>query len=324
MAEPLASRHNSSVAWWRGLPGWLIVSLLLHLAAGAFIATHLSTPSGASEAGHPPPPLVRPERPQQLGGARMRVVSLAWLGRPGEPGVSGSPSTVDQAELRMAEWRELRALGGRAAGAARQAERTAREAAEAAAAGARSLVARVAGTLLAPRSDGQGDRRRPPTEADDRSADEAPIDAAGPSSSGSRGAAEQTTGDSDTATTATGADSAEPGDDEREAPATRRLELREEQLGEPVEAFGLQILTRRPRFTLYTEIRARIGNPRVLLVFDRKGVVRELKWVNRSGDADVDSAVANALYQWKAVPSREEDTRDTLPTEIEFTVRLVR
>jgi hypothetical protein len=125
------------------------------------------------------------------------------------------------------------------------------------------------------------------------------------------------------------------GDDEREAPAVRMVTVDERELGEPLEGFGLRIITRRPRFSIYTELRARIGNPRAVVDFGTNGLVRRVEWVKRSGNTDVDAAVLNALYTWKAIPQPEqydpnseqfdgEQGASGLPARIEFTIRLIR
>lgn len=76
--------------------------------------------------------------------------------------------------------------------------------------------------------------------------------------------------------------------------------------GQVVAAEGLEISTRRPRWSRTTVMTRRPGNPVVWMTFGRDGRVRQAGFFRdgereyRTGFPDVDEPLMNAVYQWTA------------------------
>lgn len=96
-------------------------------------------------------------------------------------------------------------------------------------------------------------------------------------------------------------DSGETGQaDDREAPAAAVNPVRVRDLGGPVEAQGLRIDTVRPFFHDITRLTASTRSPIFRLHFSREGRVRQVETLESSGRRDVDEAILNALFRWRA------------------------
>lgn len=302
----------------RGLAACVVVSLLLHAGGGA--AVFLLGNGARADAEHPEFfPLTRHMHPY-LGSPTVRVESLSWIGAPVETGASGLPSTVDQARQELPSPSAFAEAGGRAVGVAHDARREVVTVAEQAAWAARRKVTNALGTLFPAGADvPRGDRDRTRTETADTT------EAAQQEDRGDLGNADRTTSEANTPTQR--GDTGDEGREDRQAPASRRVTIDDADLGERIEAFGLRILTRRPTFSLVTEVRARVRNPRVLVDFGARGDVTRVEFLSRSGHADVDADLENALWAWRAVPTdprpqRGSDDGISLPASIEFEITL--
>ena len=96
-------------------------------------------------------------------------------------------------------------------------------------------------------------------------------------------------------------DSGEAGQaDDREAPAAAINPVRVRDLGGPVEAQGLRIDTVRPFFHDITRLTASTPSPIFRLHFTREGRVSRVETIESSGRRDVDEAILNALFRWRA------------------------
>ncbi len=88
--------------------------------------------------------------------------------------------------------------------------------------------------------------------------------------------------------------------DSRETPATSLNKPVVVRPGHPAAAEGLQIETRRPHLSLYGQIRATPARLAVVATFDRRGRVREVEWVKRTGMKEIDEPVLDSVYSWRA------------------------
>ncbi len=102
--------------------------------------------------------------------------------------------------------------------------------------------------------------------------------------------------------------------DRESDPTSIDREIKQEELGPPLSAKGLEIKTVRPRFTHYTRLTARPIDPTVRLRFDRSGKVAEVTMTRSSGIADVDRPLLDALYQWRAAGVELERIPEGDPT----------
>ena len=87
---------------------------------------------------------------------------------------------------------------------------------------------------------------------------------------------------------------------DRESAASSILEAEWSKLGRPLAGAGLEIKTRRPKFTQYTRIMGAARDPVVRVHFRRDGRVERVDLVRSSGNADVDRPVIDAIYLWRA------------------------
>ncbi len=87
---------------------------------------------------------------------------------------------------------------------------------------------------------------------------------------------------------------------DRESTAASILTAEWRKLGQPLAGAGLEIKTRRPKFTHYTRIMGAARDPVVLVHFRRDGKVERVDLVRSSGNADVDRPVIDAIYLWRA------------------------
>jgi hypothetical protein len=88
---------------------------------------------------------------------------------------------------------------------------------------------------------------------------------------------------------------------EREADATSLTEPISIRLGRPAAAEGLEIVTKRPDFSLMARV---LGyptkNPRLKVTFNREGRVRTAVFLDPTGLSDIDSPTLHAVYRWTA------------------------
>lgn len=107
---------------------------------------------------------------------------------------------------------------------------------------------------------------------------------------------------------------------DRESPASSILTAEWTKLGQPIAAKGLEIKTRKPRFTQYTRLMGAQRDPIVRVHFRRDGRVELVEMVRSSGNPDVDRPVTDAIYQWRATGQSleripEPSPPGTLPVE---------
>jgi outer membrane biosynthesis protein TonB len=87
-------------------------------------------------------------------------------------------------------------------------------------------------------------------------------------------------------------------DRESDFAATQRAD--KVRLGQPLATKGLKIRTVKPRSSHYNAVLARYVDPVIRVSFDREGVVRNVEFLRRSENPDVDRYVENAAFQWTA------------------------
>jgi TonB family protein len=100
---------------------------------------------------------------------------------------------------------------------------------------------------------------------------------------------------------------------EAESDASSLKDPIEVHLGRPAAADGIQIVTRRPAFTLLTRVTAAPKNPVLSVWFDRSGTVVDVQILESSGVRDVDEPVVNATYQWQGKGERFEKLASAAP-----------
>lgn len=116
----------------------------------------------------------------------------------------------------------------------------------------------------------------------------------------------------------------EAGGGPSESPATSRTKPTEIRPGEPVAMEGIEIETRRPKFTTVTRLTAAPQNPTVLVRFDANGKVVLADIIESSGYRNVDRPVLDAMYGWRAKGKKIDELRqkDGAST-FELTFRIV-
>jgi len=87
---------------------------------------------------------------------------------------------------------------------------------------------------------------------------------------------------------------------------------------------GLDIRTVRPRYTLVSKSLARPTPPVVEAWFDDRGIVREVKFLRTSGYDDVDAAIGNAVWQWRASGNVLENLRADASSRLRLRITFVR
>lgn len=100
---------------------------------------------------------------------------------------------------------------------------------------------------------------------------------------------------------------------DRESNASSRLTAEWKKLGQPLAGGGLEIKTRRPRFTQYTRIMGANQNPVVRVHFRKDGKVDRVEMIESSGNPDVDRPVINAVYDWRATGARLSSVPEPSP-----------
>ena len=110
---------------------------------------------------------------------------------------------------------------------------------------------------------------------------------------------------------------------DRESDATSRdVTLEDLKLGRPIAREGLEIETKRPRFTNLTLLTASPGNPGVLISFDRDGIPLIVEFDPSSGDPRVDHALRSSVYRWRAKGARLDSLGEDETVVIELTIIL--
>jgi len=88
--------------------------------------------------------------------------------------------------------------------------------------------------------------------------------------------------------------------DDRESDASSIEAFPIKQLGKPLAARGLKIITTKPRLSYHTQIMGWGQDPIVRIAFASDGRVREAMFLQESGNPDIDGPVKDALYMWRA------------------------
>lgn len=70
--------------------------------------------------------------------------------------------------------------------------------------------------------------------------------------------------------------------------------------GRPIASQGLEIKTRKPRFTTLTMVTARPRNPVVAIAFDSDGKATGMTFLRSSGHEDIDGPIRDAVLGWRA------------------------
>lgn len=111
----------------------------------------------------------------------------------------------------------------------------------------------------------------------------------------------------------------ELGDHESDATSTIDVPLDDLQAGRPVAAEGLELQTRRPKFTNLQRLTARPVNPVLAIDFSSQGVPRDVRIKRSSTYRSIDDAIVNSLYQWRAKGERLDklEKKETLEIVIE-------
>lgn len=118
-----------------------------------------------------------------------------------------------------------------------------------------------------------------------------------------------------------GASPGAPGDAaDKESDATSTIDVPPDSWrhGKPLAAEGVELLPRRPVFSIVQRLTASPCNPLLEMHFDRAGIVTQVKVIETSRDRSIDAAVEASAYRWRA---RGEDL-EKLSEEDAFIVRM--
>ena len=110
---------------------------------------------------------------------------------------------------------------------------------------------------------------------------------------------------------------------DRESDATSTINVPPSQWrnGKPLAAKGLKVLTKRPYFDELTSVTTAPGSPLASIEFDRTGKAVNCVLVESSGYRDVDQAILDSLFGWKAQGPQLEKLK---PGEtVKFKIRLL-
>ena len=113
---------------------------------------------------------------------------------------------------------------------------------------------------------------------------------------------------------------------DRQSPATA---VDAKDLGQPLSAGGLRIITQRPDRSVYSEITSGRAQVTIRITFDKSGSVSVVDLVKSGGKASIDNPVINAAYEWRAISGDSGDPGGnpgyTLPesgVSLTFVIRL--
>jgi len=116
---------------------------------------------------------------------------------------------------------------------------------------------------------------------------------------------------------------------DRQSPATSIEAPVDVHIGQVAATEGLEIKTRRPRWTTRTRVIARPRNPVVQISFDAKGRVRKADFVTIKGQRldtgyeSVDEPLLSAIYLWTASGARiDELPKDDPDARLDLTMRI--
>lgn len=275
---------------WRLLIG-LVASLLLHVAAGAFIGLGGFEGLDDDSAALPPDP----EEPQIRPGVdRSRAVTISWIGFEEPTPHQAKLANVDQPALTRGPAPQPNPEQSASAPPSTPSitPKPLSEAADAQPLPAIPLPSRSLDELLA-----QLEQAVPAAEP-------APEPAPAPQPT----EPERTVDDAPQP-------ASQPGGGPRESPPASRVKPREIVPGEPVAMEGVRINTVSPRFTTITRLTAAPSNPLVRITFDASGKVVLAEIIESSGYRNVDRPVLDAIYAWRAGGEKLEELRKKKPDE---------
>ena len=118
-------------------------------------------------------------------------------------------------------------------------------------------------------------------------------------------------------------DEGDPSDMESDATSTIDVPFDKIRLGKPIAGHGLELKPRRPEFTLLELMSARPGNPLIEISFPSSGIPKSAQLIKRTGNKNIDNAILNSLYGWRAKGKRLEELGDNETVTIQIRILLV-
>ncbi len=284
----------------RGLAVALVLSVLLHLAAGLWFVI------GPEDTNASPLDQTRAEIPEdtfreiEVGDPDRTAMSLSWIGLDQMRPFDAPQAEVDQAQFTpdpapqgaqaslqplMERITEAQAQAAEARQIVTESLRSARQAAGSLAQLLDAVAANLGTTETIPSPGGspspEVDEEQEPARAEESAPPPTPepvVDVENPPGA---------TGETGIA-------------DDRESPAVAIEPVRIRDLGGPLESQGLRIDTVRPVLHDITRLTGAPNHPIYRIHFNRSGKASDVEILSSSGRLDVDEAVRNALYRWRA------------------------
>ena len=118
-------------------------------------------------------------------------------------------------------------------------------------------------------------------------------------------------------------DEGDPSDMESDATSTIDVPFDKIKLGKPISSHGLELKPRRPEFTLLELMSARPRNPLIEISFPSSGIPKSAQLIERTGNKNIDNAILNSLYAWRAKGKRLEELGENETVTIQIRILLV-
>lgn len=118
-------------------------------------------------------------------------------------------------------------------------------------------------------------------------------------------------------------DEGDPSDLESDATSTIDVPFEEIRLGKPVAGHGLELKPRKPDFTLLELMSARPRNPLIEISFPSSGIPKSAQLIEQTGNKNIDNAILNSLYAWRAKGKRLEELGEKETIKIRIRILLV-
>ncbi len=289
---------------WRLVTG-LAASLILHVAAAAYIGMDGFSRSSGDAALMPPP---EPDMPEIRPGIdNSRAVTISWIGYEDPTPHEAKLSSVDQPALMRGPAPEASMEQTASAPPTQQSitPKPLAETAEAQPLPAIPLPSRSLDELLASLEEAKPEAKPTPEQPPK------------PSEAAETAQTEQVEDDApQPASTAGGGP--------REATPTSRTKPVEIRPGDPAAMEGIEFDTVGPKFTTITRLTAAPGNPVARITFNTAGKVTYAEIIQTSGYQNVDRPVLDALYVWRAKGKKLEELRASDPDQkITFDFRIL-
>jgi len=115
--------------------------------------------------------------------------------------------------------------------------------------------------------------------------------------------------------------------DRESAPFAKEMALTLDDWGRPAAGEGIEVIPRRPRWGPTVASLAWPRNPTVIIDFDRRGTVRNVRFatvgqrVLNTGSDEVDRVLINTIYNWRAKGQKIEALPESGPGSL-FTIRM--